>query len=305
MNDQEKLRIRQRARRQFIRIAIGLVVIGGLLLWMGYLIRGTHQNEQYILLMQRSQQLLSEQTRRWAEKGKQLAAYFPPQNPSEQTAWAARIERHFGYPSAVFLKDGSKITWIMRPQAEDVAREAELLYAGEMPPNRHPLKAFGTREVWHTSFHLDEIWEEVWFVRDSAATSGWGVVSDFQQSWLAFFRELSAQHDTTSEFGSSLWMLSRTYSLPASAPLNYLITFRAFLNDSLILESPDIDTTRMSYTMDMKDGRKVIFYSPRLDLGNLTDRNLTSRAWFMALYPILLIIPFYRWYRTVRKLTEI
>jgi hypothetical protein len=304
MNDEEKLQIRKRATRRFIRTVIGMTLLGALFLWAGYGIRALHRNEQKVVLIQRSRLFFDESMRFWAERGEQLVAYPPPENSAQRPAWAALVDADYGHPVDVFVKSGTQITWVTRPSVAGVADSVEDFAGSRFSPAQHPFRILGMKQIWHRSIHVNAGRQDMWLVNDAVSENGWGVVYDSREDWYGFIKSLNIPYGTAPEFGGPAWMLHGTFDLPPSGSRKYLIGVRAWMNDSLLFESPDLDTTTISYVTDLNDGRRLEYYAPPRDVARITDRVLVRQAWFMALYAILLLWPFYRWYHTVRKLTE-
>jgi hypothetical protein len=304
MDDLEKLQIRRQATRRFIHTVIVMIALGGLFLWVGYGMRAIHRNESELVLMQRSRLFFDESMRYWADQGKELAVFAPPPDPAEFNRWTERIEDHFGHPVSVFLKHGGEITWARPPLNNMVVDSTRYLVTAGMPQHHMPFRRFGDLQVWHRSFQLDGGYESVWLVQDSSSASGWGVVYNADDDWYSFLHTLNMPRGAVLEFGGPAWMLNNTFALPPSESRKYLIGVRAFMKDSLVFESPDLDTSTYVHVDDLKDGRRIEYYAPPRDLSRLTHRVLTRQAWIMAIYPILLIVPFYRWYCTVKRLSR-
>ncbi len=99
-------------------------------------------------------------------------------------------------------------------------------------------------------------------------------------------------------------MLLEKFALPASSNRDYLPGFRAYLKDSLVFETPGLDTTQFKLTPKPLYGRRIEYYAPKRSMLKIVQRGESLRSWWAIYLPLILIVPIYRWYRTVRKLTE-
>jgi hypothetical protein len=303
MDDQEKLRIRKKAKRRFIRSVIALVALWAL--WFFY--ETSHVREQggierRLSLNSHRMPFLLEFARFWRQCGTDLAVYPPPSAATEKAEWADQIVAHFGYPVPVFVERESGIEWVANPPPADEQTRVAQKLDSIVHDKRHAIYEFGGVEVRHGGYEAGKKLRGVF--RASRGDQAWGVITDSDWEWLAFFRDLSTPRGTPLTFGGPAWMLNNQLVIPASSARDWLPSFGAYLHDSLVFASPNLKLTRDSLHVDYLGGPHVEFFAAPRDFSYLQQSGMIWLMRVFSLFPLVMILPIYRWYRTVRQLTE-
>jgi hypothetical protein len=306
MNEQSRATIRVLATRRFraIMIALGLIFCG--MLVFRYLQGRIADNASQTTLARESSVLTREYLRYEFSRGRELIPYPPPNDETQYGAWAKRISEHLGQQAAVFVSRGSAITWVTKPPLFDVAADSVqwLLIAPSAIRRRAMSEIVGETQIQHVTF-VSEGGDNhsLWLLGQMGDSLRWGALVSSNDTWVSFFQQLQGSYAEDATLGSPAWALQEIFSLPRSPTRRWNMGLRAFLDDSLIFASEDLDTTRRSYTYEFS-GRKAQCYQSRLQASHARWMAMSYVFWPLLLFPLVFIVPFYRFYRQIRTLTE-
>ena len=315
MDATEKAQIRKRAKSKFVRSAIVLCVLSALFGGERYLQRYWTDNSELTRthLEGKAAQLSTELARFYMDRPRLVIECPPPARTKDLGTWAATVQKALEQPVAVFLRTGRTLTWAAAPDelqnGVDLA-EASFTADSVLGNRDHPDRR-GTMLVSHWSVPPNSAnpeWQ-IWMVGRAEDSVRWGVVLRQRDVWPLFFQRLSRPAGAWPkplDFNDPAWVLHNELALPASAAAGrFLTTLRAFDETGrVIFASPGLDTTRVVYRSDSKDGRVVDFYQSRLEALQDQAQKRRRLPWLVVIFPLVLIVPFYRWYRQVRALTE-
>jgi len=301
-----KAATRAKARDRYrltVLMMILLTLAGALEL---YALRVVPKMERQNQLSGNSLRLYYEFLRYYADQGTDVAVTPPPTVAAERNAWAAQVESQFNHPATVFLRDGAELMWF-GPSPDSAARnEVEQVLAAldtaSIAP--HPLKILGSTRLWMRGFENGATSYRMWMAAQTGKDARWGAIYDADRDWLSFFQDLNTPKGTAPTYGGPAWALSGSFALPASSSAGFLTGMRAFMNDSLIFTSPALDLSRDSLQWTYPDGPRMEFFTGPQDFTYTKTRVLFWLFLPVILFPLYLIIPFTRWYRVVKRLTE-
>lgn len=240
----------------------------------------------------------------WTEQGTLLTVYQPPERADERVSWSESIESHFGFPVSVFLINRSELSWERNLPLPAVREPAERKIAGPDSSREKPLRIYGSTQIRGRSFKVDTTWYTVWIAERVTDGTKWGAVFASDNTWLEFFKRLNQPGAQTDAF-SSTELLNHVIALPGTTMPEHLTGLRAFLDDSLIFASPDLDLSCDSLRAENLPGHRLEFFAAPQGRGR-SSQWLVNRTILipLTLLPLLLIIPLYLSYRRVRMLTN-
>jgi hypothetical protein len=305
MDNRTKAAIRKSAKRRFwgtvIALLLALVLTAGAQLAQG-LIAGNYSRA---MLARESSALTREFLRFEAGRGQELALFPPPPDPSRLEIWAKRIQDQLDQSAAVCIIDPPALLWIRMPHGFDVSADSVglLLTSPDMFPQSPTLKHFGDIQVMRTSFQSGRDIHTLFLFNRGRDSLNWGVLVSSNDTWRSFFGTLEQSAADDPDVGSPAWALQDMFALPKSPTPRWNIGIRAFVNDSVIYTSRDLDTTRQSYTYDF-NGRRAECYLSRWQEAATHWKIMRYAFWPMFLFPVALIVLFYRDYRQIRELTD-
>jgi len=298
--------IRLSATRRFRSMVVSLLLISLLAIAARFAQRIIADNYGRATLARESAALTREFMRFEAERGAQLIPYPPPDDPARRGAWVRHIEEQLLQPAAVCVIQGSALTWVKLPPAFQVPADstALLLTAPNGIRSTASLKIHGDTELLRTSVQADARDNfGLWLVGKTGDSLRWGVLLSSNDTWVAFFHQLQGTAADNPDIGSPAWALQDMFALPKSTTRQWNMGLRAFLKDALIFSSGDLDTTRLSYTYDF-NGRRAECYLSRWQETTTHWKIMRLAFWPMLLLPLVLLVPFYRDYRQIRRLTD-
>ena len=236
----------------------------------------------------------------------QLSAFLPPANPDAMILWGKKMEAHLGQPAAVFISEGSAITWVNVPDGFQAAVDQvpRLLRKDVSKEDRGSMDSLGAFERRRTGVEVDSVGYTVWIVGPLADSLRWGAVLRFDDNWRPFFAKLRAGStapmvNPVAERVDDFLQVENNLQKPTSRT-----GMRAFQHDELIYQTPDVDTTHQSTTYDLSSGVRLEYY---LSDEDEAARNVLS-SHGLHWQNILILIAFgcvvnlfWRW---IRKLTE-
>ncbi len=314
MDEASRAKIRKKAKARFVRSVIALCMLSALFAGERYLQRYWTDNRDLtrLALEGKATQLSTELARFYMDRPRLLIECPPPDRTGNLAAWTTTVQKALEQPVAVFLRLGRATIWVAAPdELQDGVAFAEASFTADSVlgnrdrPDRRGMMLVSHWSVPQNSANPD--WQ-IWMVGLVADSVRWGVVLRQRDVWPLFFKRLSrpaASWPKPLDFNDPAWVLKNELALPSSAEAGkFLTTLRAFdERGRVIFTSPGLDTTRVFYRSDSKDGRVVDFHQSRLDA--LHDQAVARNRlpWFIVIFPVLLIVPIYRWYRQVRLLT--
>ena len=309
-----KAKIRRRGRGRFLLTALALVVFAALLfVWRYQQGRaGDGTRAAHLALEGKAVQLNNEFVRFYIDRPRRLIECPPPGRGGNLAAWAATVQKEIGQPAAVFLRSGRSLSWpgVADKLQDGVALAEPSFLADSVSGNRDHPDRYGTMLVSHWSVPREAtgpMWQ-IWMVGRAKDSLRWGVVVRQSDVWPVFFKRLARPRGTWSlprDFNDPAWVLKNTLALPCSEAAPLLTGLRAFDESGRVLfASPGLDTTRLVYRSDSKDGRVVDYYQSRPDAERDAEAARNRLPWSLVLFPLLAIALFYRWHREVRRLTE-
>jgi hypothetical protein len=308
MDEQTKAKIRRRATRRFWVHVPLLVVLSGLFALSRFGFVSLSKDFSTQTLLSRAVLLSQEFTRFYMNRPNMLATFPPPARTDERAVWADSIQAAIGQDAAVFVCDGSRLTWLREPDTlqsgMDLVKQS--FAAEEVQGNRDHPDRLGGMESSHWSVRPDtsQPGYRVWMVGNMEDNLRWGVVLRTRDSWPAFFKMLEVPHGTWLPLDHPAVQLDHFIALPKSEAGAFLTGIRVYNDDRMIFTSPNLDTTSFHHTEDLHYGRKVEYYESRLDKLYARYMRGGPMSWLAVLLPLVFIVPSFRWYRQVRRLTE-
>lgn len=308
MDEQEKAKIRKRAKLRFwIHVPV-LFVLSGIFLLGRFMPGSLSENLSKHALLDRAALLNQEFTRFYLSRSKILATFPPPTCADERAAWADSIQAAIGQEAAVFIRDDDQLTWICEPDTLQAGMSLikESFTEEKTQGSRHRPARLGSMERSHWSVRADtsEPGYHVWTVTNRENNQQWGFAERTKDSWPAFVKMLEVPKGTWLSQDHPAAQLDHFIALPRSEVGAYLTGIRVYNDDRVIFSSPNLDTTCFRYTNDLEDGRKVEYYLSRLDNIYVEEMNRGRTPWAAVFLPLIFIVPTIRWYRQVRRLTE-
>jgi len=305
MDNQVKANIRKSAARRFYGIVIALFL--ALVLTVGARIaqRLIAENYSRAMLARESAALPREFLRFEAARGQELALFPPPSEDSKREIWAKRVQDELDQPAAVCIIDPPALQWIRKPHGFEVSADSVglLLTSPGIFPQSPTLKHFGDIQVMRTSFQPGRDIQTLFLFNRGRDSLNWGVLISSNDTWRSFFGKLEQSAADDPDVGGPAWALQDMFALPKSPTPRWNIGIRAFVDDSLIYQSRDLDTTRQSYVYDF-NGRRAVCYLSRWQEMATHWKIMRYAFWPMFLFPLALLVLFYRDYRQIRRLTE-
>ena len=304
MSDQTTARALLKSGRRFRITVIVLVALSlfGLRSW--WLLAFAERARIRVELARQDQRLYEEFLRYRHEQGVRLAFFPPLVNPGEAAVWTRQIETHFDHPVAAFWMRDSILTWVQKPESPEVQRwVGEQLGSHETQEDR-AFERIGMLLCWY-KMHVTTSGEAftLWVVQRTPDVLRWGVVFPDDQNWAAFFRNLFSPQSTGRPLYEPFWMLRTGFAFPRSGMRRSGTGMRVHLNDGSVFTTVELDTTTDSLQVRGRHqpGRDYFAgpHSPSYQHARLVRRN----GWILAALPLLLIIPLYIDYRTIRSLT--
>jgi len=229
-------------------------------------------------------------------------ALFPPPAIGDSlsvSGWARTVQAHIGYPLTIILKRDSLIQTITRlpvPNTQgdvvlqSIAPELMQLFAGGGPVTADTIGSLILRRGILLQKYSPMNGAAVSLFEPRTGHTGWGVVQKSSDYRTAFARAaLSYKHTPES---------NRLSTIVAVENPNYP-GLRVFSGDSLIGNTPGLDTTRISYTVTDGSVREQYYlpYAQQL----LADR--LRKSWFpwfvcgICLLLMTVLVIFHRWFK--------
>jgi hypothetical protein len=243
------------------------------------------------------------------DRQRDLVAFIPPTDPAARPAWATSIGDFLGEPAAVFLQQGGTIDWFTVPAAcrTNLPRvELALRSSADSLWRKNRADTLGAMSIRRTLFELDSNSSLlVWAVGPLGDSLRWGIFECgecYKQSWRTFCQRLTR--------ATAMPLLE-----PASAPLEPWLCFernqhpprnastRISIDGELLYQSPSLDTTAAAHVEEAVGIRREYFlgYTDQQIRANLAATRFT---WRSVIFPILMMLTVYTFYRWILKLTE-
>jgi hypothetical protein len=312
MDEVEKAAIRRWAERRFRRtlfllpmFALIFVGLWGFEEWYSHIMR---ENGAKAELSRDSMLLTTEWTRRIRTFARDLIAFPPPADSTRRAAWAADLENHFGQSVAVFVLKGLDVTWVRVPTdfTDDFPRIDHSLRVDTSEGHRgkRVLQTFGGVEIHKWWLNTDPNLIGVWMAGYKDSSTQWGVAIHYADSWPAFFKSLSQPVDDHTDPASPAYILRENLALSRSVPRSDKTGLRAIWHGKVLFESPDLDTTRIMYSVE-SSGLTTQFYQSKLDKQIQEDhRSGHFRLLYIAVLLLVFLVPLHRSYKRIMLLTE-
>lgn len=308
MDEPSKAKIRKRATLRFWVGVPVLVVLSGLFLLSRFVPGSLSENFSTQILLSRALFLNQEFARFFMNRPNVLATFPPPARVAERAAWADSIQSALGQEAAVFVRDGSRLTWVCEPDTLQAGMSLvkQSFAAEKVQGNRdHPAR-LGRMESSYWSVRVDtsQPGYRVWMVGYMEDNLRWGVVLRTRDSWPAFFKMLEVPQGTWLPLDHPAVQLDHFIALPRSEAGAFLTGIRVYNDDRMIFTSPNLDTTSFRHTDDLHDGRKLEYYQSRLDKLYAGEMGRGRAPWVAVLLPLVFIVFAFRSYRVIHRLTE-
>jgi hypothetical protein len=297
----------RQTRRRFIATAVAMVLASIVIIFGSRnFVHSIYRTRTRVALAQQYRQIYTAYMTYWSRRGSELAALPMPDGESGLGEWTRQIGSHFGYPVPVFTRDDGVLSWITDAPAAEVVSGLPKALGAISDTSRHALRELGAVQIrgihsLRTAHNL--YW--VWLLRRTSDEREWGIVQDNEAEWRTFFHELGAKVlPRDLPFLSPTWILQDQIATPTAVTPDQLTQLKVFLGDSVPFVSPNLDPKLDSVHADYLDGPHVEFYAAKNDYDRFEETVLLGSIWFFAFFPWLFLIPIYRSYRSVRKLTE-
>ncbi|HEY3296639.1 MAG TPA: hypothetical protein VGL38_14505 [bacterium] len=304
MPEQTAAQIRLTSIRRFRWMVVMLILISGLAVAARYAQHRIADNYGRATLARESAALTREYTRFEAARGQNLGLFPPPADTSRREIWAVQLGDEFDQPSALCLVEHGVVTWLRKPYGFETTADSVTgwLTAQQDAPKTLTAERFGNSRMLHARFQSGDDIHSLWLFSRGEDSLSWGVLLSSNDAWIAFFRNLQLSAAVDPAVGSPAWALQDMFALPRSNTNRWNMGVRAFLNDSLIFSSSDLDTTRPSCTYDF-NGRKAQCYLSSWQEISTHWRIMRLAFWPILFLPLVLIVPFFHDYRQIHHLT--
>lgn len=303
-------RIRSQAKIQQLAVVIFLVLIS--VLWfkgVSDVADITTSSERRLNLIEKSLLVGNEFKRFSVDRGQEIAACVPPSGKLGLDEWAKQVQGHFGYPVPVFVIENSRVRWLIEPADSLIKAETQEDFDTLAHSRQRPMNDYGTVRVYALpkGIRVAEHKYMAWLAKRTDESAAWGAVTSLDEEWLAFFRALSVSAGDRLTISGPACALNGIFALPTSQLPEYRIGLRATRKDSVIFASPGLKVTADSLctVADKEASVEVAYFAPQKDYGSFLRREIWSiLRWGAAFFSLMMLIPTFRWYRVVRRLTE-
>ncbi len=234
-----------------------------------------------------------------------LTSFLPPADPDAMIAWAGEIERFFGQPVAVFVREGSHMTWVNTPEELEAAISLVPVIFRTDSANAAfgSYDTLGSFERRRSRVSAKGVDYTVWVVGPMADSLRWGAVARFDDSWRPFFGMLTE--------GAQAALLNRI-----SQQLNEVLQventaegstsrtgMRAFLHDELAYQTPGLDTTHLALKDTVGSEIRLEYYLSDEDQAAMNYFSAQGLSWMKILFLILIGVVVHYFWRWIRTLT--
>jgi hypothetical protein len=235
----------------------------------------------------------------------ELTAFLPPAHPDAMVSWANEIEERLGQPVAVFVREGSALTWInVPPEFQKAVDQVPRLFRKDVSrEDRGVVDSLGSFVRRRTYVKVDTNNFTVWIVGPTADSLRWGVILLFTETWKPFFSELN-KGATTPLLNPSAQRLNELLQIEnISREMTTRTGLRAFAHSELLYETPGVDTTHHSYAITLSDSLKLEYYLSDEDEGAMNYFSSQITDWRNLLFLLFLGIVVHVNWRWIKKLT--
>ncbi|MBU1919538.1 hypothetical protein KKG66_01735 [bacterium] len=316
MDDKSKRRIRAIAKR--LHWLVQLIIFVVLVARMIFLYAGTQITDnvfQEIVswkpLSDASNNVLEAVT--WNDERllSSMFAFPPPLDTELLESWADSIQKHLDRPVSVFIHRDGKTRWITEHAHMLSAKAmAESLLVGSLPKRAYEQRV-GEFIVTKDFYVLpDSSTLYVKCYQQTGRDDQWGIITASLDSWRAFIKALNSYQKDNVPDKRVMWI---EMDLNVSGASLNKHGFRIFIHDSLMFESPHIDTTAYSYSSNSGGVTREFFLSNAEQqwrdraAGKLQEEWMMTWGWFDWVGVIkwialsFIIALFYHW---ILKLTS-
>lgn len=237
----------------------------------------------------------------------QLPQFLPPANPDAMLLWAKQIEVQLGQPAAVFVREGSAMTWLdAPPEFQAMVEQVPRLFRADMnKDDRGSIDTLGAFERRRSRVQVDSVGYTVWIVGPLADSLRWGVVLKLEDTWTPFFAELK-QGATAPQLNSTARRVNEVVQVENLAHERTKRTgVRAFRREELIYATPGVDTTHFSHTLNLSNAVRMEYYLSDEDQGAMDFFLGRALTWRGILVPLLLLVIVHLNWRWLRRLTAV
>jgi hypothetical protein len=305
MDDRSKLKLRRTARiMHWVALGLLVIVLGAGIaskLLEPWFVRVYFDRP----LMQASGAVVDALSDFYFARRNDLPEYLPPSNPDAMLFWAKKIQEHLGQPAAVFVREGTAMTWLDVPDKLQAAVDQmpRLFRPNVSKDDRGVVDTLGAFERRRVNLSVDSVNFMVWIVGPLNDSLRWGAILIFDDTWPPFFAELK-RGERAPLLSSTAQRVNALVQVENNLKDHTTRTgLRALRNDSLLYATPSVDTTNHSYTVKLSDGVRLIYYLSDEDQGAMTYFVRHGVRWQNLVMLLMLAVIVHLNWRWIRKLT--
>lgn len=216
-----------------------------------------------------------------------VAEIFPPQSDFELQRWADQVHCKIGQSANIIFLKEKKPVWVstLLNDTMDIGAVPVSKSARGTSKSMSRMCSDQLPKVTHQSFRFNAKDYEAWLVNDDYDHTQWGIVLSTDSILTAFFMPLAEALRDSPPYDSRVWLLQDVFALPSSINRSYKTHIRVSLNNAVLLESPNYDTT-LTVKTDTLFGAVI---QTHLSKEDQTYADLVAHRTLLRVIPVVII----------------